>query len=149
MNFPDKLKKSQKEILEGLIEYNFDKFLVIDTDILNTICKISQTTGYEVSLLIDRKGHIVDVSCGDKNSATHSIEAVDCNGYCGLRLIHTHPNASSTLSQMDLSFLKKHILKICFNLTVIFLYKTNSNGIWTSMDPNGCTNLAKFYVVTF
>lgn len=110
MTFPDKLKKSQKETLEGLVDFYFDKSLVIDNNVLNTICKISESTGYEVSLLIDRKGHIVDVTCGDKNSATHSLDAIDCNGYCGLRLIHTHPNASSALSQMDLSFLKKHRL---------------------------------------
>ena len=117
MKFPNKLKKSQKEILEGLLDYSFDKSLVIDDQVLKTICKVSGDTGYEVSLVIDRKGHILDVSCGDKTSASHEIEVCDGIGYSGLRVIHTHPNTKSTLSQMDLSFLKNvQFIKIIFCL---------------------------------
>lgn len=119
MKFPNKLKKSQKEILESLLDYSFDKSLVIDDQVLKTICKVSGDTGYEVSLVIDRKGHILDVSCGDKTSASHEIEGCDGIGYSGLRVIHTHPNTKSTLSQMDLSFLKNHKLDFIVAVSVI------------------------------
>lgn len=108
MKIPDKLKKALRTELESLENVQFDKTLFIDEKILSTICRVSEQSGYEVSLIIDRKGNIVDVVCGDKNSATHSLDVDKSKGYCGLRLIHTHPNASSTLSQMDLAFLKNN-----------------------------------------
>lgn len=108
MNIPEKLKKGLKSSLENLENKQFDKTLFIDDEILRTICEVSEKSNYEVSLIIDRKGNIVDVSCGDKNSASHSLAVSDKKGYSGLRLIHTHPNASSTLSPMDLAFLKNN-----------------------------------------
>ena len=114
MIFPEKLKKGLREKLLSLEDKSFDKSLFIDENILNTMCEVSDKSGYEVSLIIDRKGKIVDIACGDKNSATHSIEVENKLGYSGLRLIHTHPNASSNLSQMDLSFLRnKRLDLIC------------------------------------
>ncbi len=112
--FPDKLKKSIRESLTGLIAKNFDKSLFVDNDILNQMAKITGETGYEVSILVDRKGKILDVTCGDKSSASHEIDDYEGEGYCGLRLIHTHPNGNSNLSQMDLSFLRnKKLDSIC------------------------------------
>lgn len=108
MKIPEKLKKALRIELESLENVQFDKTLFIDEKILSTICKISEQSGYEVSLIIDRKGNIVDIVCGDKNSATHTLGVEKSKGFCGLRLIHTHPNASSTLSQMDLAFLKNN-----------------------------------------
>lgn len=108
MKIPDKLKKTLRVQLEQLENAQFDKSLFIDPNILDTICQVSENSGYEVSLIIDRKGNIVDVVCGDKNSATHSLDIQKSKGFCGLRLIHTHPNATSTLSQMDLAFLKNN-----------------------------------------
>ena len=105
MIIPEKLKKSYKERLENLIDYSFDKSLFIEDKLLQEICELSELTGYEISLLIDRKGNVIDVSCGDKHSASHSVEDVN-KGLCGLRIIHTHPNSTCTLSKMDLSFLK-------------------------------------------
>ena len=114
MIFPEKLKKGLKEKLLSLEDKSFDKSLFIDENILNTMCEVSDKSGYEVSLIIDRKGKIVDIACGDKNSATHNISVENKLGYSGLRLIHTHPNASSNLSQMDLSFLRnKRLDLIC------------------------------------
>ena len=74
MIFPEKLKKGLREKLLSLEDKSFDKSLFIDENILNTMCEVSDKSGYEVSLIIDRKGKIVDITCGDKNSATHSIE---------------------------------------------------------------------------
>ncbi len=108
MKVPEKLKKTLKAELEQLENVQFDKTLFIDDKLLSSICRISESSGYEVSLIIDRKGNVVDVVCGDKNSATHSLSVEKAKGFCGLRLIHTHPNATSTLSQMDLAFLKNN-----------------------------------------
>ena len=107
MIIPDKIKKEYRLKLEELIDYSFDKSLFIEENLLRQICFISSKTGYEVALLIDRKGRVIDLSVGDKSSAALSVERSN-NRLNGLRVIHTHPNASSTLSNMDLSFLKNN-----------------------------------------
>ena len=107
MIIPDKIKKEYRQKLEAMLDRSFDKSLFIDEDLLEEICYISSKINYEVALLIDRKGKVVDVSVGDKSSASLSVEKCE-NRLNGLRVIHTHPNASSTLSNMDLSFLKNN-----------------------------------------
>ena len=110
MNFPDKLKKSIKEKLIDIQNSNFDKSLVIEDSILNEICKISDETKYEISVVIDRKGHIVDIVCGDKSSISLTLDIENDKGYSGYRVIHTHPNSTCKLSEMDLSFLRNNKL---------------------------------------
>lgn len=106
MIFPDKLKKEIKEKLLNLEGFSFDKSLFIDDDLLREICNITSVTGYEVALLIDRKGNLIDVSVGDKSSASLQVEDGDGRRLNGFRVIHTHPNGNSELSNMDISFLK-------------------------------------------
>ena len=61
MNCPDKIKKELKLKLEDLEGKKFEKSLFIDEEILKTISFITGETGYEVALVIDRKGNILDV----------------------------------------------------------------------------------------
>ena len=105
MIIPEKLKKEYKEKLTEISEMSFDKSLFIDEKILNNICNLTVQTGYEIAILIDRKGNIVDLSCGDKTSASLNVEECD-RKFSGYRIIHTHPNGNSSLSNMDLSFLR-------------------------------------------
>lgn len=105
MIIPEKLKKEYKETISGFLDFTFDKSLFVDEKLLNDMCKITALTGYEIVVIINRKGQVVDVSVGDKNSAQINIENID-GRYQGLRLIHTHPSDNSTLSNMDLSLLK-------------------------------------------
>lgn len=109
MIIPEKLKKEYKEKLTSLLDVSFDKSLFIDEVILKDICVITEKTGYEVAILIDRKGHVIDIVCGDKNSASIEVESFE-NRYSGYRLIHTHPSGNSNLSNMDLSFLRNRKL---------------------------------------
>ena len=105
MNLPEKLKKDIKDKLTGLVGFTFDKSLFLDDSILKSICDITYKTGYEVALLISRKGEVLDVSVGDKTSANLVVESGG-DKYTGYRVIHTHPNGNSRLSNMDISFLK-------------------------------------------
>ena len=105
MLIPEKIKKEYREKLISLNEQTFDKSLFIDEDILDLIAYLTEKTGYEIALVIDRKGKIVDVVCGDKHSATFAIEE-GVGRYSGYRVIHTHPNGVSKLSNMDMSFLR-------------------------------------------
>lgn len=107
MIIPDKIKKEYRLKLESLLDVSFDKSLFIDESLLNDMCSISSAIGYEVALMIDRKGHVVDVAVGDKTSVAFQVESSE-NRLNGLRLIHTHPSGNSTLSNMDMSFLKNN-----------------------------------------
>ena len=109
MIIPDKIKKEFRNILESFKDLSFDKSLFIDEDLLFAMCYVSYNTKYEVALLIDRKGHVVDVVVGDKTSASMSIDRTE-NRLNGYRLIHTHPSGNSTLSTMDISCLKNNNL---------------------------------------
>ena len=106
MVIPEKLKKEIKGRLSNLSEYSFDKSLFIEDKFLDEICAISSEINYEVAVLINRKGQVVDLSVGDKTSASMQVEGCDDGKYLGLRVIHTHPSGNSKLSNMDISFLK-------------------------------------------
>lgn len=105
MRIPEKLKKEYKEKAESFLERTFDKSLFIEEELLKEICSFTNATGYEVALLINRKGQVVDASIGDKNSAVLEVEELR-GRYNGLRVIHTHPSENSNLSNMDISFLR-------------------------------------------
>lgn len=109
MKFPEKLKKEIKLQIEELENYSFDKSLFVDPVLLNKICFISGETGYEVAVVIDRKGNVVDVVVGEKTSAGLSIDSGE-NRLNGLRVIHTHPSGDCTLSSMDVSLLRNNKL---------------------------------------
>lgn len=109
MIIPDKLKKEYRQRIEVLGAVCFDKSLFVDEGLLAEICDISDKTNYEVALLIDRKGHVVDVAVGDKTSCALNIERAE-RRLNGLRVIHTHPSGNSTLSAMDISCLKNNNL---------------------------------------
>ncbi len=98
------LKKEDRISFENLIgqQYNKDKF--IDEDVLSFIARVSAKYKIEIAVLINRKGKIVDAFLGD--STRVSISAEQSKYLNGMRLIHTHPFASSKLSDMDLSALK-------------------------------------------
>ena len=102
----EKLKKSTKEYLTGLIGLEFEKEKFIEDDILRNICKISDETDLEIALVISRKGKVLSVSVGQKNSA--EIKLTQGEYLSHERVIHTHPNGDSTLSNMDLSLLKNN-----------------------------------------
>jgi len=105
MIFPEKLKKEYRERLLSLEGYSFDKSLFIDEFVISAMVDITAGTGYEVAVLISRKGQVLDACVGDKNSVAIEIEE-NRGRYTGSRLIHTHPSGNAKLSGMDISLLK-------------------------------------------
>lgn len=105
MNLDD-LKKEDREQFLGLQKtYPKDKFL--EEDVLSFIAQLSQKYKVEVAVLVNRKGKIVGASIGD-NSRVNIEMGVESKYLNGIRLIHTHPYASSKLSNMDISVLKNN-----------------------------------------
>ncbi len=102
------LKKSVLEELDALYEVRIPQDLLWTKDFIDVICRISSTINREVSIYIDRKGRITDVSVGDRQTVTLSaVEGKRSNNrLTGTRCIHTHPNGSGFLSDVDISSLK-------------------------------------------
>ena len=106
MIIPEKLKKEYKERLVKLSEMSFDKSLFCDDEILSEMCDLTAKIGYEIAIVVNRKGVILDLVVGDKTSASLSIDSPERGAFAGVRVIHTHPSGNSRLSAFDISFLK-------------------------------------------
>ena len=105
MNFPDNIKKEDKNILINLVGQSYSKDKFIDEEVLQLIAKLSLRLKAEISIQISRKGEILDINVGDKSSTSAGkVETRD--KLSQVRVIHTHPNATSNLSDMDITALK-------------------------------------------
>ena len=98
------IKQNDKVLLQSYVGKKYDKNKVIDEELLQDIVRITQKNNIEVAVIIDRKGEVVDISTGNSVSAMVSLPKTDAR--CGMRIIHTHPNASSKLSDKDIILLK-------------------------------------------
>ncbi|SKA79574.1 GTP-binding protein HflX [Caloramator quimbayensis] len=101
------VKKIYIEELENLYEVECDKNLLVSSEILDIICRISSKINREISLYINRRGRIIDIGIGD--SFTVSLEAMsekrNENTLSGIRCIHTHPSGEAYLSSVDVTAL--------------------------------------------
>lgn len=103
------IKKSLLKRLENLKELTVEKYQLVSEEIIAEICDVTEETGKEIAVYIDRKGTVLDVSIGDENTVTlkdfnsrRSEESLS-----GIRCLHTHPNGAGGLSEVDISALKK------------------------------------------
>lgn len=101
------VKRTILDELSGLAG-SYDKHLLLDREVLNTVCAITEKINREICLFVTRSGQITAVGVGD--SGTVELEDVSVKRsdkrFAGVRCIHTHPSASGKLSDMDLSALK-------------------------------------------
>lgn len=101
------IKKTHIQALEELYELDFPKGILISLEVLGTICRISGAINKEISVYINRRGKIVDISIGD--SSTVNLEALtekrSQKGLSGIRCIHTHPSGGAMLSSIDVTAL--------------------------------------------
>lgn len=82
---------------------------MVPAALAETIARISSEINREISVLINRRGIVVDISIGD--SGTVSLPQIDSrrgtNRLSAIRCIHTHPGGNGMLSQVDISTLQK------------------------------------------
>lgn len=101
------IKRSTLEILEGL-EGSYDKYLFVDREVLNMLALITSKINRELCVFISRSGNIMAVGIGD--ASTVQLQNINLKRgetrFSGVRCIHTHPNGSGKLSDMDISALK-------------------------------------------
>lgn len=93
--------------LETIYEIRSQKYEIANVEILELIRAVTERINREVSVTIDRRGHVTEVTIGD--SASVSLPVVDTmeRKLSGFRIVHTHPNGLSRLSALDLSALLK------------------------------------------
>ncbi len=105
----DSLKKSVIEQLEALLQMQTDKNDFVPLELTDAISGISSRINREISVFIDRKGNIVDLSVGD--SGTVALPVVegrrDQSRLSGVRCIHTHPNGVGMVSLVDINSMLK------------------------------------------
>ena len=94
--------------LESLYDFELESDCFVSLDILKTMAECSGAINREISLYISRGGSVLDVSIGDSSTVglrdihlRRNKQRLSC-----VRCIHTHPNGSGLLSQMDLNALK-------------------------------------------
>lgn len=102
------LKRSQLAKLEIMYSLKLNKDEFISDELLTILNQVSLETNREIAVYIDRKGRVIDASVG--NNATVGLGEISEKqyslGYSGIRCIHTHPNSSPELSDVDLSALR-------------------------------------------
>ncbi len=98
----------KEHILDELVKiYDIvtDKGVIAHPEIMELIVRTTSKINREISVAINRKGKVIDISIGDSNTATLPNVGEFKNKLCGVRIIHTHPNSSSKLSNVDISAL--------------------------------------------
>lgn len=101
------LKKSTIEALEKIYELEIPRDKLWTEELITALASISGEINREISVYIDRKGKITDVSVGDyKTVELNEVEGRrSSQRLSGIRCIHTHLNGSGMLSAPDLSSL--------------------------------------------
>lgn len=101
------VKRTILDELENLAG-NYDKHLLIDREVLNTICQITEKINREICVFVTRGGQITAVGVGDSSAVQLEDVGVKRSDrrFSGVRCIHTHPSSTGKLSDMDLSALK-------------------------------------------
>ena len=91
--------------LETTCEEKIERGKFLKKEIVEKISEISIKINKEISIAIDRNGKTVDINIGDNASATLPKVEIKERRLSGLRIIHTHPNGNSKLSDVDISAL--------------------------------------------
>ncbi len=99
------IKKILLDRLENLYELTIDTDMLFSYELTKEMNDISILIKKEISVVINRKGKITDISVGNINSAKIPSIEVSANKLSGYRIIHTHPSGNNKLSPMDTSAL--------------------------------------------
>ncbi|KPU45103.1 GTPase HflX [Oxobacter pfennigii] len=101
------IKDSYLERLDGLYDINVSIEELISSEILDVMAEVTSAINKEISVFINRRGKVVDVSIGD--FATVSLPIISFRRgnrrLSGVRCIHTHPGGNGNLSEVDISAL--------------------------------------------
>ena len=95
------------EEMKSLYDMDQPAGVFASRELLEAMCAFTGRINREISVYISRAGLIKDVSVGDDRTVSmHEMRLVrNIDRLCGVRCIHTHPNGSGYLSDVDLGTL--------------------------------------------
>lgn len=95
--------------LETIYDMNVPPTQIMTAEMAELLIKLTELCEREIVVYINRRGLVVDVFLG--NTSTASLNKVDSrraeHKLSGTRCIHTHPGTDSSLSDLDISSLRK------------------------------------------
>lgn len=101
------IRDSLLEQMQGLYALSHPSGVFLSRELSETLADFTERIGREISVYLSRGGEVVDVSIGDASTVSmpnmRLVRNVD--RLCGVRCIHTHPNGSGYLSDVDLGTL--------------------------------------------
>lgn len=101
------VRDSILEEMRALYEQTQISGVFVSRELLESLAAFTGRIGREISVYITRGGSIADVSIGDASTVSmpemRLVRNID--RLCGVRCIHTHPNGSGFLSDVDLGTL--------------------------------------------
>ena len=114
------MKRTQVDALRDLIGFE-SKTEFVSPAVIDLLAEITATINREISVYITRGGRIISVGVGDSASVVLPAESKrrGKTRLSGVRVVHTHPNASARLSMLDLSALKKQRFDAIAAISVI------------------------------
>lgn len=88
----------------------YDKKIFIEEEVFEVITRHSANLNREICVFISRGGELLAVGIGDATTVPLADIRIkrDRRRFNGIRCIHTHPNGTSRLSNLDISALKNN-----------------------------------------
>lgn len=101
------MRKTQLARLEELYNREVPPGQIASEDLLIHMAHLTEETGREIAVHINRRGQVVEVLVGDADTAPLSVQSArrSTGGLRGVRCVHTHPSGSGRLSSVDISAL--------------------------------------------
>ena len=95
--------------LDALIDKRYPPRELIPQELALTVARISAQINREISVLLNRRGFIVDISIGDSSTVSlpQLAQRRGSMRLSGIRCIHTHPSGGGMLSSVDVATLQK------------------------------------------
>lgn len=118
--------------LEEITSVKMEKGKILEKEVIEKIAEISMKVNKEISILVDRNGKILDTTIGDNDSAEIPNVEIKNKRLSGVRVIHTHPNGSFKLSDVDISAL------IELHLDAMIAIGINTDGKVTGVGIGFC-----------
>ena len=96
------LKKSEIRFLSKLLQKRIPKDKILTMDLADTVAEISNSTGHNISVVLNRHGQVVNITVGqpgDVNMPELRGVRVGPGRLCGHRIIHTNFSKGGKTSQ--------------------------------------------------
>lgn len=97
------IRESLLAQLRALYEMPMSSTEFLSTEMMDALSTFTQAIGREVLIYVSRAGAVMDVRVGDDRTVGMEEMRLTRNAdrLCGVRCIHTHPNGSGMLSDVD------------------------------------------------